>query len=965
MPEIQPTEKISEQQSREFAFYPDDFGKLPVKVEHFNLFFDVFDEYTVVESDMTMTVIEDSLQKISLDAKNLEIQEVALYDKVRAKGDHEKKVTKKVVSYIYDTDANKFHVTLPKMKKGDTFTLFTKTITRPTKNILEGLYYDETPAGCPPTQITQCQQWGFQRLTPCYDDMTAKCTYTVTIIADSRYTSMISNGDIVSEFKQGKKDLGNGRSMIRYYNHITPMAPYLFFLGVGTYKTVECEFEYPHGKKFMIELLIPPQADTNEAERALDILSHSIMWIHLHTGAGKYEALDVKKKIWQLLKKRDFLKAKKQDVSEVRKELAERVKSLNLGYVYTGDVYREIGMQNSNFGGMENVGNTTIVTNRIMPTKSITDDSFEYMMEVKAHEFYHNLNGSEVTGVDPFVLWLNEAVTVHVESEYLSHIMGEAYTRIVRVMTLHAPMFGTFAEDSGPAAMPIIPHGFNTPDELITGMTYIKAPEVVQMIETLMGKEKFVKALALFHERFKHKNANSEDWLNAMEEVSGLEFKHMTQGWLTRSGFPRVYVTVSYKEGIETLKIHQKGFDEQGPWQFPFVFCPVDSHGKDMGKTIIHWIKKETEIIEFPVKEEPAYISLNRNHALYGKVFYEGQTESQLVLQALKDSDIVNRYMAFSTLLDKEKAKLVKDITAEVSSVVISTYGKILLDEKISPEVKALFLVINENVRDEFLSFKYKEIYAAKEKVRKAIATAHKKDIFVLYTKFAAKKITGTYLEQQFAGMKQRSLKNILLSLLASFDNEEAWKLIKHQLLASHATDKNAAMSLYLNSNAPDKIMELELFKKEAETNLVAWESFLRIVGSNNSNDSIAIMNKTEKDPHFRIEQSNEQHALYLPFAANRKKSLLTKEGLDYLTEIMITLSKLNEYSGFMLLATFSDLEKLDANNQCAIVSSLQKIKNAISKKECPSVYNNIQRILKKCPKAVALWKENKECCQN
>lgn len=958
MPEILPTEKIIEPSAKEFAFYPDDFGKLPVKVEHFNLVFDIYDEHTVVESDMTMTVLEESLQKISFDAKNMELQEVALYDKVKAKDNVDKKTAKKLLSYSYDTENNKLHITLPNIKAGETFTIYTRTITKPTKNILEGLYYDETPAGCPLTQITQCQQWGFQRLVPCFDDMTAKCTYTTTIIADSRYTNMISNGDIAPEFRNGKKDMGNNRSMIRYHNHTTPMAPYLFFLGVGTYKTVKKEFEYPSGKKFMIELLVPPHADNKEAENALALLSHSIMWIHLHTGAGKYEAPEVKKKIWQLLKKRDYLKQKQQDITEVRKELAELAKPLHLGYTYTGEVYREIGMQNSNFGGMENVGNTTIVTNRIMPTKYITDESFEYMMEVKAHEFYHNLNGSEVTGINPFVLWLNEAVTVHTESEYLSHIMGSAYTRIMRLMTLHAPVFGTFAEDSGPAAMPVIPVGFNTPDELITGMTYIKAPEIVQMIETLMGKENFVKALALFHEKFRHTNATTEDWLRAMQEVSGMDFRNMAKNWLTRTGFPRAHIRSSYNDGKVSLDVHQKGFDES-PWEFPFVFCPVDRNGKDMGRTMLYWVKNEKETIEFPLKEEPAYISLNRNHALYGKVTYENQTEEQLILQALKDSDIVNRYMAFSTLLDREKVKLVKDIGAEISPQVIATYGKILSDGKLAAEVRALFLHISENIRDESLSFKYKEIYAAKEKLRKTIAAVYKKQLLDIYTRLAAKRITGTYLEQQFAGMKIRPLKNHALHLLASFDNEEAWKLVKHQLTtAVHASDRNIAMGLYLNSSAPDRLVQLEIFKKEAETHLVAWENFLRIVGNNNSPDAVEIMKKIEKEPHFRIEQSNEQHALYLIFAANRKKSLLTAEGLAYLTDIMIRIAKLNEYMGFLLLTTFNDVEKLDKKDQCAVIEALHTVKNNLSKKQAPSVINNIQRILRKCPKAVNAWKE-------
>lgn len=974
-PKIEPTIKpiISE---REFKYYPDDFGKLPVQVEHFNLFFDVFDDHSVVSSDMTMTVAVDALHTFALDAKNLEILEVALYDKVKGKGAHQKTVGKKTIPFHYDKDADKLHITLPEpLKKGTTFTLFTKTSTKPTKNILEGLYYDETPAGAPPTQITQCQQWGFQRLVPCFDDMTAKCTYTTTIVADARYTNVISNGDIAPEYhaKNGivqRKDVEQGRSMICYYNHTTPMAPYLFFLGVGTYTTFKKEFEYPHGKTFMLELLGPLHADKEAASHALEILSHGIMWIHLHTGAHKYDAPDVKKKIWELVKKRDQLKStnsihqtskpqtpnSSKELAVVRAELKELVKPLKIGYVYTGDVYREIGMQNSNFGGMENVGNTTIVTNRIMPFKQMSDDSFEYMLDVKCHEFYHNLNGSEVTGVDPFVLWLNEAVTVHIETEYNASIMGDAYNRITRVMTLHAPMFGTFAEDSSPAAMPIIPKGFNTPDELITGMTYVKAPEFVKMIETLMGREKFVQALALYHARFTHGNANTDDWLAVMEEVSGLHLKEMAQGWLYRTGFPRVSVKSVYASGKLTLTVLQKGFDAQGPWQFPFVFCPVDAHGKDMIPNIVHWMKKEKETITIALPEKPAFVSVNRNHALYGIVLYE-QAPEQQAFQALTDSDLINRYMAFSEILDNEKVKLVKDLDAPVSEEFLSLYGKILMDNSLAPEVKTQFLVITEAVRDENVNHKYKEIYAAKEKLRKAVAVRYKKELLALYKKLAAEKWTGTYIEQQLASMKSRDLKLLCLALLASFDNEEVWVLIKELLkTSSNATDKNGAMSLYINSHAPDKHTFLMGFKKEAEQHLVSWENFLRIVGSNNSSDAVSLMKEIEKDSHFRIEQSNDQRGLYLSFAANRKKSLF--DDLNYFVEIIIRISKLNEYTGFHFLSAFTDLEKMDTADQIRLVVALQAIRKELNKKEHPSVFNNIDRILKGCPKAVKAWKE-------
>ena len=329
--------------------------------------------------------------------------------------------------------------------------------------------------GCPCTQITQCQQWGFQRIVPCIDDMTAKCTYKTTITADSKYTNLLSNGDVSLDVT----DLGGGRSKIVYDNLVTPMATYLFFLGVGTYETFTREFEYPNGDKFMLELLIPPGSDVEAAKYSLQVLHDSIMWVYLFTGKDRFKNMVDSQKLKELIDEREILKLAGDDYSQLAKQIADLSAGMHFGYKYTGSVYREIGMQNSDYGGMENVGNTTITMNRIMPFKDMTDGGFEYMVAVKVHEFYHNLNGSEVTGRSPFEIWLNEAVTVFIEQIYSEYLFGEEYERLSTVLGFLAPTTGTFAGDDSVTAMPIEPDGFNDPNELITGVTYVKAPEFV------------------------------------------------------------------------------------------------------------------------------------------------------------------------------------------------------------------------------------------------------------------------------------------------------------------------------------------------------------------------------------------------------------------------------------------------------------------------------------------------------
>jgi aminopeptidase N len=257
--------------------------------------------------------------------------------------------------------------------KGAQFTIRTVTVATPTSHILEGLYFDYTPKDAPRTIITQCQQFGFQRIVPSLDHMTAKSFYTVRIVADKRYTHLITNGDLAPGYVHPETGLpvykpvagDEKRVQVEYHNHITNMASYLFFLGAGTYETYRGEFEYCDGKTAIAELLVFPQlVEAVHAKTALKALIDSILWCYLSTGPEATEHNAEREAIYALLPVRDALKALKaagtpssEDETKLAGVRAELQKLISVfgktGYAYTGQIYREISMQNSDYGGME------------------------------------------------------------------------------------------------------------------------------------------------------------------------------------------------------------------------------------------------------------------------------------------------------------------------------------------------------------------------------------------------------------------------------------------------------------------------------------------------------------------------------------------------------------------------------------------------------------------------------------
>ncbi|UUX92569.1 M1 family metallopeptidase [Methanoplanus endosymbiosus] len=933
-----------------FKYYPKDFSEPVVNVIHMDLEFDIYDDHTITDSHLHLESPKNPVKNLTLNAKNLEIQLVEC-------SGHE-------LTYEYDTENNLLNISFEdEIPAGTEFTVQTRTVCRPTANILEGLYYDVTPNGAPPQQITQCQQWGFQRIVPCIDEMTAKCTYTTKIKADGRYTNLISNGDI----SVPRHDIGNGRVSITYSNEITPMAPYLFFLGAGTYDTFTRESEYPDGKIFSLELLVPPGSSRSEAESALEILADGIMWMYLFTGPEQYHNTGTRQRMHELAKERDRLKfsaGNPDEINRIRTELAELSGTIHPGYQYTGTVYREIGMQNSDFGGMENVGNTTITTNRIMPFSQITDPAYEYLTRVKVHEFYHNLNGSEVTGQSPFEIWLNEAVTVFVEDQYHAFKFGEEYARLQTVIDLLAPGNGTMAYDRGTGSIPIEPDGFNDPNDLITGVTYVKSPEFVRMIETLMGKETFARALDRYHTEYSHGNATGKEWLKVMEDESSLDFSVMAEQWLKQTGYPEIKVSSDYspEERQLLVKIDQSGQKEKDIWEFPFSITPVGRDSRDL-TNITSWVKGRAEEIIINDIDEPEFVSYSRGYGVYGKVFTD-TTPEKLILQAKNDSDVTNRFIAFYRLLDLEKMNAIKDPAHEISAGITDLYMELLRDENLIQKTGGLLLTIFESVDDESYAHNYRLMYDIKQKICGAVASRNYDELVGIYDKYSSQISAQTSgssdPDSMIAGIKPRQVKNVVLTLLSSLDLPKVRDLAKEQFESStNASDKLTAFACYLNSSAEDRIEIMEKFRADSMSHPVSREAFYAAVAGCSSDDTVKLVRILMNSPDFNIEQANDQRALFGRFAHNKKISLETDSGRKLLSEILKALIPVNEYSSVNILSVFGNLDRMAEEYQKPCVTLLLNALKSADKDTTPAVYNTIRRILIKSPVAVKSYEKS------
>ena len=751
------------------------------------------------------------------------------------------------------------------------------------------------------------------------------------------------------------------------------MAPYLFFIGVGTYDTYTSEVEYPNGNTFAVELLALPGVidKASDAASALKSLVDSVLWTCVSCGPEKYDHTTERDRIYELLPKRDALKLADPSSTElvtIRAELAALMSAwTHTGYQYTGTCYREIGMENSNYGGMENVGNTTIVSSRLTPSRWLVDGGLVYMEGVKVHEFYHNINGSQVTGDTPFEIWLNEAVTVHVQREREDVIFGRDYMRLGHVIYARMPGNGPLALDRAPSSMAVEPAGFNTTHELISAMTYSKAPEFVRMTQSIIGEENFVKALANYYSKYAYSNATSSQWVDEMAafQPANVDLKRMAKGWLQRTSYPTV--TVDSRDSLD-LTLTQTGFegkkDDDSPWVIPVAWSAVKD-GKEVaaGTWIFQTASETFKVTGVASADDFDFISVGCDWSFYGDVLDKSQTPATRLKQAMTDPDVINRFLAFAAIVDEEKAKLVEGFRAGVTDGLIAVtdgvldlYGSILNDESLSDATKARFLSIGDDVasRPE-LGHLYWHLSQAKTAILQAVGAKFAPKLKEEFARLSAdSQLTTRPLKQAvFAAIRAAKSSPMVVGAAPSKKDEEA-RLLAGRIECS-ALLKPLMDSDFMSDRAFAFINLIELGGEEGKKAMadakdvwckhsIGTEQYITCVAAADSSATPANIRALLTEPFFKIELAGHARTVARAWCGNRKRAMLTAEGLELSKYLFTTIGHVNFMSAFGFIGTFGQIGQFEPSVKSVLVQAVRDMRESV--KDVESLYNQLGRLL-------------------
>lgn len=645
------------------------------------------------------------------------------------------------------------------------FHLSTTCRIHPAKNTsLEGLYRSGNML------CTQCEAEGFRRIAPSIDRPDVLTRYQVRLEAPKeKFPILLSNGNLIDQGEISDK---------RHYaewDDPFPKPTYLFALVAGPLDCLEDRFTTMSGRKVRLRFFAQ-DSDIEKCRHAMQSLKQAMRW-------------DEEK--W--------------------------------GREYDLDLYNIVAVRDFNMGAMENKSLNIFNTTYVLADPSIaTDLNFQLVRDIIGHEYFHNWSGNRVTLRDWFQLSLKEGFTVFREQEFSADMGSIGVRRIEAVDNLRNSQF---TEDAGAMAHPVQPRSYQQIDNFYTATVYEKGAEVVRMLQTLAGPEKFRNGVDRYFEMYDGKAVTIKEFVDSIAYASGLDLSQFML-WYSQAGTPAVHAEFAYlaSESVFELTLSQNcpltidGFDKK-PLMIPVAVALFNEAGEKMQigsdhSEIVLILKEPKQTYRFENISSPVVPSLLRGFSAPVEL-KTNLTKQQLALLLKHDDDPFVRWDSAQQLFVN---KLLDDIATiqegqnpQQHQFLCERFHELLDNRDINHELLAMLISLPSL---EYLSCQMNPIdpvpiHLARKYLRTTLARNCKETIIDRYEE-CAKLSQGQVNTREIAA---RALRDACLGYLGELNDADAWNMLSEQLANARCmTDRIAALSIVTRTDHPQKLAFVDEF---------------------------------------------------------------------------------------------------------------------------------------------------------
>ncbi|MFZ1799969.1 MAG: M1 family metallopeptidase [Chitinophagaceae bacterium] len=484
---------------------------------------------------------------LTLDAQGMDINEVAMMSAGK----------KMPLTYKY-TD-NKLRINLGKTYKGgEDYTIYIDYVSKPNELKVQGsaaitdakgLYFIN-PKGeekDKPTQIwTQGETEANSAWMPTIDKPNQKSTVDISMTVPSKYVTL-SNGLLVNQ----KKNADGTRT--DQWKLDLPIAPYLFFMGVGDYAIIKDSYK---GKEvsYYVEKEYAPYA------RGIFGLT-----------------------------------------PEMIKFYSDR-----LGVEYAWPKYSQIVGRDYVSGAMENVTATLHQESAYQNGRELVDGN--RWETVIAHELFHHWFGDLVTTESWSNITVNESFADYSQTLWEEYKHGKDAGDEENLNGMNGYL------NSGGDDLNLVRFYYKDKEDVFDGVSYQKGGRILNMLRNYVGDDAFFAALKKYLTDNKFKTGEAQQLRLAFESVTGQDLNWYWNQWYYGSGHPVLDIRYDFDDvaGKQTVIVEQK----QASGKIFTLPVAVDVYN-GANKTRYHvWVKNKIDTFTFAYTQRPTLVNFDADKIL-------------------------------------------------------------------------------------------------------------------------------------------------------------------------------------------------------------------------------------------------------------------------------------------------------------------------------------------------------------
>lgn len=763
----------------------------------------------------------------------------------------------------------------------DQFELEIQTKLNPSTNTsLQGLY--QSGEGI----CTQCEAEGFRQITYMLDRPDVLAKYRTKITAcKSKYPYLLSNGNRIA---QGELD--DGRHWVEWEDPFFKPS-YLFALVAGDFDLLQDKFITMSGREVALEIYVD-KGNLDRATWAMESLKRSMKW------------------------------------DEER-----------FGLEYDLDIYMIVAVDFFNMGAMENKGLNIFNSKFVLANpQTATDDDYLNVEAVIAHEYFHNWTGNRITCRDWFQLSLKEGLTVFRDQEFTSDLWSRSAKRIEDVRLLRAVQF---AEDASPMAHPIRPEKVIEMNNFYTVTVYEKGAEVIRMIHTLLGEERFQKGMKLYVAENDGTAATCEDFVSAMERASGVDLD-LFRRWYSQSGTPELTISDEYDEKRHTYRLHVSQNTPPTADQLEKVNLhiplKVALYGQD-GKKInlqhelltvsdVLDVVHEHQTFEFHNVQQRPVPALLCDFSAPVRLDYDYSTEQLLTLLKFAENDFVRwdvAQMLFNNELRENLSRYQQGEAMAFSQGLLEALTFVIDNANKDPELAALTLTLPKETEfaELFKVIDPAGIAAVRQFMQQAIAEELKDRFLVVYNQ---NKLTEYRVVAD--DLAKRALRNVCLSYLA-FTEVGNTLVHKHYHQANNMTDTLAALTASTKAQLACRDQLLTDFEQKWQHDGLVMDKWFALQATRPDENVLEIVQNLLTHPSFNFKNPNRVRSLVGAFASQNPSAFHAIDGSGYrfLVDMLIKMNESNPQVAARLIEPLIKLSRYDTQRQTLMRRGLERLK--------------------------------------